>query len=57
MRAAILGAALLVALALTWLAGEQHRRTCEQAELVSCSVLPWDSGQAPPPDPHTLILR
>ena len=41
--AALLG--VLVALPLTWLAGEQHRRNCEQADRVSCSVLPWDNGQ------------
>ena len=37
-------AALIVAVPVAWLAGEQHRANCMRAGRSGCSVLPWDRG-------------
>jgi hypothetical protein len=42
---AALAVAIVGVLAVLWLAGEQHRKNCEDAGKVSCSVLPWDNGK------------
>jgi hypothetical protein len=34
----------VVAVGVLWLAGEQHRKNCQDAGRSSCSALPWDSG-------------
>lgn len=37
--------AVLAIVPLLWVGGELHRQNCERAGKVSCSVLPWDSGE------------
>jgi hypothetical protein len=39
----------VTAVAALWIAGEQHRENCIAQGRVSCSVLPWDAGENPPP--------
>ena len=39
---------LLIATAIAWDAGEQHRSNCIREGRTSCSVLPWDNGNAKP---------
>jgi hypothetical protein len=40
-------AAVVVALPLAWLAGEQHRSNCIEQGRTGCSVLPWTGGHHP----------
>lgn len=40
-------AAVIVALPLAWLAGEQHRSNCIAEGRAGCSVLPWSGGHRP----------
>jgi hypothetical protein len=46
-RIAMLLSIVGLALGVTWLAGEEHRRNCIAEGKRSCSVLPWDSGTSP----------
>jgi hypothetical protein len=43
-RATALTAAVVIALPVAWLAGEQHRDNCLSAGRDNCTVLPWDQG-------------
>ena len=36
--------ALVVAVALLWIAGESHRENCIQEGRIGCSVMPWEDG-------------
>lgn len=45
MRIALVAVLAALTLSVAWFAGEQHRENCESAGKVSCSVLPWDSGE------------
>jgi hypothetical protein len=47
MRLAAIFAVLLLAGAVLWLAGENHRENCQRAGRVHCSVLPWETGDSP----------
>ncbi|HUR86959.1 MAG TPA: hypothetical protein VMY78_16620 [Solirubrobacteraceae bacterium] len=46
-RVAAIVAAIIIALPLAWLAGEQHRENCIRLDRTGCSVLPWDAGESP----------
>jgi hypothetical protein len=43
MRTALL---IVLTLGVFWAGGEQHRGNCIDRGRVSCSVLPWDNGNA-----------
>lgn len=48
-------ALVVLALSVAWMAGEKHRENCERNVRVSCSVLPWDTGEPAPPPPGVLL--
>jgi hypothetical protein len=49
MKIALVSTLLLLLVAgVAWNAGEMHRRNCQAAGRVACSVLPWQAGHAKP---------
>lgn len=48
MKALATFAMTLFAAGALWAGGELHRGNCIDSGNVSCSVLPWDNGAAPP---------
>jgi hypothetical protein len=44
-RLATLLVAAVLAAGVIWLAGEEHRKNCQDAGRTACSILPWDAGE------------
>ena len=53
MRAATVALLAGILAGVIWIGGELHRENCQDAGRTSCSILPWNAGDAPAARPAT----